>query len=235
MKKYIFIVPLLLILISCATARKENLYEFIEAPLFGMVYDYDNQPCADVQTVIDGKPGPATDINGRFAIDSLTRGKHTIVLSKEGYEERLVSFEFLNKSQILYLRVISFNQILREIEKAIEGDKWEEGESLFERAENIKRNDPVEMYLKAIFLKKKGDTENAVETLLEILNLGYKEPYVYLALGDMYQFVMNSPGKAIEYIERYLKSRGDREVQKRLDELKASVQKESYTENEAVE
>jgi tetratricopeptide (TPR) repeat protein len=225
-KKYIFIVPhlIIFILISCATTRKENLYEFTEAPLFGMVYDYDNQPCADVQIIIDGKSGPKTDINGRFAIDSLERGKHTIVVRKEGYEEHSFSFEFLNKGQILYLRMISFNQLLREIEKAIENEKWAEGESLIERAENIKRNDPVEMYLKAIFLKKKGDIEGALNTLLEILNLGYKEPYVYLALGDIYQYVLKSPVEAVEFIEKYLTLRGDREVQKRLDELKVELQ-----------
>ncbi len=192
-----------------------------------MVYNYDNQPCSGALVMIDENEGPRTDINGRFVIQSVSKGKHQITVTKDGYEKLDFSFEFLNKSQVLYLRMISFNQLLNEIEKSIENRNWKEGEKLIERAEKMKENDPVELYLKAILLKEKGDVEDSVDTLLNILDLGYNEPYVYLALADIYQYRLNNPAEAIKYIEEYLKLKRNSEVQERLIKLKMEADRES--------
>lgn len=225
--KRCFFLFFLLFFVSCTTTKKDNLQDFSEAPLFGMVYNYDNQPCSGALVMIDENEGPRTDINGRFVIQSVSKGKHQITVTKDGYEKLDFSFEFLNKSQVLYLRMISFNQLLNEIEKSIENRNWKEGEKLIERAEKMKENDPVELYLKAILLKEKGDVEDSVDTLLNILDLGYNEPYVYLALADIYQYRLNNPAEAIKYIEEYLKLKRNSEVQERLIKLKMEADRES--------
>ena len=212
-----------LLLFSCAT-KKDTIKEFETAPLFGMVYDYDNKPCSDAKVLIDGKEGPFTDINGRFVVQSLSRGKHSIIIKKEQYEDALVSFNFLNKSQVLYVRMISFDQLLKETEKAIAIGKWKEVESLFERAEKIKKDDPVAEYLKAIYFKEKGEIEKAEDILLEIIGKGHKLPYVYLSLADIYQYYLDDPTKAAENLEQYLKLEANHEVQKRLDLLNKELQ-----------
>src|SRR5690348_15121099 len=65
-----------MLLAACATQKVEDPL-FDKAPLFGMIYDADNQPCDGVQLTVDGVPGPLTDIRGRFMIPDLTRGPHT--------------------------------------------------------------------------------------------------------------------------------------------------------------
>lgn len=218
----LLLLPLLLFC-SCATNNKTTVYDFQTAPLFGMIYDYDNTPCANVRMRIDGADGPVSGINGRFIVQSLSRGEHRIVFTKEGYETESLSFQFLNKNQVLYVRMISFEQLLEKAEDAIEYHQWEEGDELLKRAEQIKGNDPLARYLKAVLLKEKGEAEKAVEILLEILRSGFKGPYVYLALGDLYQYQLQDIPEAVRYIEEYLKLEANREVQKRLEELKKEM------------
>jgi len=221
----LFLLPLLLC--SCATREKTTVYDFQTAPLFGMIYDHDNVPCANVKTRIDGTDGPVSDINGRFIVQSLSRGEHHIVFTKEGYETESLIFQFLNINQVLYVRMISFEQLLEKVEDAIEYHRWEEGEELLERAEQIQQNNPLARYLHAILLKEKGETEKSVEILLGILRTGFKGPYVYLALGDLYQYRLGDIPEAAHYLEEYLKLEANREVQKRLEELKEEMRKKN--------
>ena len=225
----LLLLSFILFLFSCASTKKGTSPEFSSAPLFGMVYDRENQPCADAQIIIDGKKGPSTDINGRFVIQSLSRGKHDINVTKESYEDISLKFNFLNKSQILYIRMISFDQLLKEIEKAIENKKWEEGATLFERAERIKEQDPVAEYLKAIYFKEKGEIERAEDILLFIIDRGLKLPHVYLSLGDLYQYHMNDPEKALQYLTEFLKLESNHEVQKRYNQLRDDLQKNTHS------
>ena len=218
--RILLLLSFILFLFSCASTKKETSSDFTSAPLFGMVYDHDNHPCADAQIIIDEEKGPITDINGRFVIQSLSRGKHDINVTKENYEDISLKFDFLNKSQILYIRMISFDQLLKEIEKAIENKKWKEGATLFERAERIKEQDPVAEYLKAIYFKEKGEINRAEDILLFIIDKGHKLPHVYLSLGDLYQYYMNDPGKALQYLTEYLKLESNHEVEKRYNRLR---------------
>ncbi len=110
----------ILIFISCATTKKKSSDDFTEAPLFGMVYDYDNRPCSEALIIIDDNDEVMSDINGRFIIGVLSRGNHIVTAKKEGYETLSFSFSFLNRTQVLYLRMISFLQLLVEIENAID-------------------------------------------------------------------------------------------------------------------
>ena len=65
----LIVIGLTLSFSSCLTRDRAASMEFGEAPLFGMVYDFDNQPCSDALIFIDDEEGPQTDINGRFVID----------------------------------------------------------------------------------------------------------------------------------------------------------------------
>ena len=130
----------------------------------------------------------------------------------EGYETLSFSFQFLNKSQIFYIRMISFHQLLREIENAIENSSWEDVESLIERAEALKKDDPIQQYLKAIYLYEKGNPKDSIQILLDIIKKGYKEPIIYLTLSDIYQYRLNNIPEALKYLQGYLKLEKDREM-----------------------
>lgn len=206
---------------SCLT-NDQKFRDFAEAPLLGMVYDHDNEPCSGALIIMDEEQGPLTDINGRFIIASLTRGTHQIQVIKEGYEELTVSFDFLNKSQVLYLKVTSFNQLLRRIELALEKKRLKETEELIARAEAVYSDDPVEMYLKAVYLLEIERAEEAVKVLAGIIEKGFKEPVVYLTLADVFQYQLEDLKQAVFYLEEYLKVQQEPEVRKRLEELSKS-------------
>jgi tetratricopeptide (TPR) repeat protein len=209
---------------SCTTLKQESLYDFQTAPLFGMIYDYDNKPCPDVKTTVDGEEGPTSDINGRFVIRSMSRGEHRITCMKDGYEKVSMAFQFTSRNQVLYVRMISFNQLLDSAEKAIDCQHWKEGKSLIQRAERIKQNDPLALYLTAILLKERGEAQQAVEVLLNVLNFGFQGPYVYIALADIYQYQLNDFHNAARYLEKYVKVESNWEAQKRLDELRMKIE-----------
>ena len=168
----------------------------------------------------DGEEGPVTDINGRFAIVSLSKGEHLIRIKKEGYEELSVKFEFVSKDQVLYLKIISYNQLLRQIEHSLERKRLKDVDELIRRAEAVAPDDPVGMYLKAVYFIEIDRLEESIRILETILEEGYREPAVYLTLADIYQFDMKNEEAAIEYLEEYLRRRGDTEVEKRLEALK---------------
>src|SRR5512143_3536681 len=81
-------------LLSCVTYREKRLREFTSASLMGVVFDAEQKPCVGALVTVDGREGSRTDINGRFLIESLTRGDHRIGVRKDGYEplETQVSF-----------------------------------------------------------------------------------------------------------------------------------------------
>lgn len=208
----------LLGLSSCLTGDIEYR-NFKKAPLFGMVYDHDNQPCGGAQIILDDKEGPQTDINGRFAVNSVTRGEHQIRVRKDGFEELTVTFEFLNRSQVLYLRAISYHQLLRRAEAALGRKRWHEADQLLERAQAVREDEPVGMYLRALYLLEVERVGEAVSLLNQIIAKGYPEAVVYLTLADIHQYRLDDRQKVVSYLEQYLKIQGNPEVKRRREEL----------------
>jgi tetratricopeptide (TPR) repeat protein len=224
----LLIVPQIFLCTCASDGKRKNkkytLSEFSTAPLYGMIYDFDNKPCSNAGVVIDGKEGPRSDINGRFITQPLSKGEHAITISKEGFESVSLVFDFSRKSQVLYIRMISFGQLLKELESAIEKGEWEESRRLIERAEQIKSDDPVEQYLKAMYFNGKGSAEHAIDILRGILDQGYHEPSIFLTLADIYQYQLKNPDKAISCMEEYLKLKRSREAEKRLELLKSELE-----------
>ena len=212
----------LLAFLSCATDTRKTPYDFSQATLIGMVYDRENKPCAGASVFIDDIEKASTDINGRFAVFALPRGSHVIRVKKQGCEEAEVTFEFLNRSQVVYLRVYSFHQLLDEAETAIAERSWVEAENLIGRANSVRRDDPVGLYLEAVLYKEQKKFHEAVEKLERIIDLGCYEPYVYLALADIHQYGLDDPETAARYLEEFLVLKEDGDVRDRLAELRGT-------------
>jgi tetratricopeptide (TPR) repeat protein len=209
-----------MLFVSCASQDTVDIINFDKSALFGMIYDDDNQPCAGAELKIDGRRGPITDIRGRFVLPDLSRGKHVLTARKEGYEDLTASFDFLNKTDVLYLRIVSFGQLLSKAEKALEERKWDIADAFLGRAEKIDAGDPVFLYLRAVQAYKTGRYRDTVAYLDIIIAKGAKDPYVYLFLADIYQKNLNQPAKAIEDLEIYLTKRADSDVEARLEGLR---------------
>lgn len=206
---------------ACLTQREKAMRVFTEAPLLGMVYDHDQAPCANALIVVDGTDGPHTDINGRFQTDPIARGEHRVAVRKAGYEELEVSLDFMDRNQVLYLRVVSVDQLLRQAEAALEGKRLGEADAILARAEAVEPGNPVASYLRALLHLEREEAEPAVRILAELERRGYREPIVYLTLADIHQFRLGEEAEAIAALEKYLALQGDPEAARRLAGLRA--------------
>ena len=214
------LLPVVLLLASsCVSYREQKLREFQVAPLFGMVYDYEQKPCQAAAILVDGEQRAQTDINGRFVLGDLSRGEHRIGVRKPGFEDLEVSVQFLNRDQILYLRVISLRQLLEQAENALGKKRLAETVALLARAERIDAGDPVELYLKALYLLETGAAREAAEVLESLVGSGHREAILYLSLADIYQHRLQDRPRAAAALRAYLELQNDPEVQARLEAL----------------
>ncbi|MBN1409583.1 MAG: hypothetical protein JW969_01970 [Spirochaetales bacterium] len=213
----ILIVPVLFI--SCQSEPTLST-EFSNAPLYGMIYDYDNSPCADVIITADERTRVQSDINGRFQFFDFSRGAHTFKAEKPGYETWVMdNFYFTNRTQILYIKMISLQQIINMIEKALDEKSWAIAESWVERGKVINEKHAILRYLEAVLNIKREKFEDAIAILTGLIADGNKEAYTYLTLADIYQYTLKDIDKAREYLTLYLQLAGDPDVEKRLKDL----------------
>ena len=210
---------LVLSLSSCLSYRERRLREFESSPLVGMVYDQEQKPCAAALITVDGEEGPRTDINGRFVIDALARGDHLFKVSKEGFETLEVPLSFVDRTQVLYLRMVSLNQLLREAEEALDRRRLQEADGLLRRAEALDPEDPVGLYLRAVYFLKLDDNQQAIGQLQKILAQGQRLPAVLLSLADIYQYRLQDAAQAVGFLQEYLRTEDDPDVRARLAEL----------------
>ena len=212
-------VGVLLLLLACQTQEPLALKQFEQAPLNGMVYDYDNRPCARVTVVLDQKWKVETDINGRFYFPPIEAGDYTLMFEKKDYEPVELSFHFHSRMQVFYVKMISIDQLGRKIENAISYKRWKEADALIKRALKIVPDDPVTQYLKASLELKRGNFESAAETILAILDTGHNDLVLLLSLADLYQHKLGNPAAARQWLHRYLQAKEDPEIRKRYEGL----------------
>ena len=210
-------------LCACVSDGDYVAGDFEAAPLFGMVYDLGGKPCVNAAISLDEETTAQTDINGRFVLQSVTKGSHTVNVRKSGYEDLNTKLDFVNRNQVLYLRVTSFDQLLAQTEQALSTRSFGEAESLFTRAEAIIEDDPVALFLKAIYYRLMREPQKAIDALTKAIRDGTNEPPAYLLLADIYEHDFTDTAQAISYLEQYLKLQGDPDIQKRVDALRESL------------
>jgi tetratricopeptide (TPR) repeat protein len=206
-------------LAGCLSTAAHQPQDFAEAPLYGMVYDYDNLSCAEAIVIVDEKEEARSDINGRFVVTTLPRGHHQVIVRKDGYEDCRIGFEFLNRTQVLYVRIISASQLMRQVEGALEQKDLARARQLLDRTLAVAPKNPVARYLLAVYLLQDKHPDEAVALLLGILDEGYRDPTLYLTLADLYQYSIDDPKQARTYLEKYLQLRQDPGIQRRLEAL----------------
>ncbi len=204
---------------SCNTYLSTKPEEFASADLFGMIYDHHNQACPGVRVSIDGAAGPLSDVNGRFTLPNISRGRHAISVKKESFEEASFDIEYLSRTQVVYLKIISFSQILELAENALTERKLAEAGSFLARAEKIDDDNPLLLYLKAVLELKRGRPTDALALLLSIIEHQTAEPHVYLTLADIYEYDLKDSPKAVSYLKKFAQAVQNDEVQARIKRL----------------
>lgn len=216
---FVFIICFFIIFFTgCKSSVKTR--NFNRATLYGMLYDYDNKPCFGAEVFVDdSKKSIQTDISGRFILVDLKKGTHQITVKLDNYEELSISFDFIDRSNILYLKIISFNQLLRLAEETLEEKKYFETDNYLTRAEAIQTDNPVAVYLRALYYMETDYFNEAVTVLQNAIYSGNYEPVFYITLADIYQYKLDDIPSAISQLEKYLQQSNNPEVKHRLELL----------------
>ncbi|MBN2443108.1 MAG: tetratricopeptide repeat protein [Spirochaetales bacterium] len=221
-KKSILMLILSLLLFSCLTGPSST-DDFLTAPLNGKIFDEDNLPCSGVLVTVNKNIKVKSDINGRFVIPDLPKGEHTFILTKDDYEVLEFKFDFINKNQVLWLKMISLDQMIRQIEVYMDDKDYFEATKLIERAQKIDPDNSILFYLSAVFYIQNKRFEEASGELTKIIDKGEEDPIVYLTLADLYQNHLGDPAKALDYLLKYAAYNMDEKIQKRIDYLRSIV------------
>lgn len=213
-RRIIFILIIIFQFLSCASSPKQN-----KTILNGIIYNADNEPVSGAKIYIDQEQQCISDIYGHFYISGLKLNhSYNLSIIKEEYEKADITFDYLNESQVIYVKITSFQQLLNYAEKEIKRKNYSKAEEYLSRANTIYENNYSFLYLKAINHYSKSEFEPAI-TILENLLENKKEPYVYLLLADCYQYGLNDLETAKKYLKLFLDTEFSQKIKQRYDSL----------------
>ena len=177
-----------LLSLSCRTNRFDNsifqlepIHDFETAPLIGIVYSSNNVPCSeaiieishisDSGAITKMKQEITSDINGRFMIPEVIRGRNEIVINKKGFEEGRITFDFLDMTKVFYIQMKSLESLLDEAEEHLDKRELIAAEDCISRALSIDDRCIEALYLKAVHLSLTGDDEGSKAVLDRITEI----------------------------------------------------------------
>ena len=214
-KMHLILITLLsLFFSSCVTNRLANT-----TVLNGIIYDMENEPVSGVFVYIDDENQAVSDIYGHFYITGLkVNQSYNLTIKKELYEQISLSFDYLNESQVIYIKTTSFQQLLNFAEQEIKKNNYSKAQEYLLRADSVCNNNYSCKYLSAINFYHKKDYDSAITILNELLAIK-KESYVYLLLADCYQYGKNDLKKAKECLKFSLDIQHIQKIKQRYDSL----------------
>ena len=149
----------------------------------------------------------------------LARGTHSLAVAKAGYERLEATVEFFDKSQVLYLKVISLDQLLSKLEEALAQRRLAEAAALVARAEGVNSTHTDVRYLKAVYLVRSGEPRQAAALLEQLVAEGERAPALHLTLADVYQYALADRDRARAALAAYLRLQEDSQARSRLEAL----------------
>lgn len=181
----------ILICLFCALLCSCNTAEFHhpQIDVHGMVYDYENRPVAGYNLAFGGYK-TRTDVSGRFSIPSMPLGSYNVIGKMEGYESYLAVITIGSKTDIVYIRIASFSDVINMTENALSANDNCSAEKYASRALCIDSDNNLGLfYLAVIKFRLQCFTES--KTILEgIEKKGFGDIYT----RKMLDFI-NSQGK----------------------------------------
>ena len=227
--KIIILLMLLIVVLSCKTNEDESFFESSDLP--GMIYDADNRPCDKVSVEAYGinEEGNeeyiltvSSDINVRFTLPGLSRSYYKIKAYREGYEGISTDLYYSSRLDVLYLKIYSQKQLLTMATDLLEQRRFGNVEELLIRSYGVNSLDPYHLFLDAVFLYEKEIYFDALKSLEDIVDQGYRFPYVHLLMADIYQYKLHEKTHALEQLNLYIDLYDDSEVVMRIKELETN-------------
>jgi len=215
---------MLLLVVSCNSTpivEEKNI-----TATYCMVYDYDSKPVPDVEVSVEDIIRAKTDINGRCMIVGLDPGSYQVQFKKQDFEILHKEFNLGDIGQVLYVKIISSAQLLKEAEKKLDQRHWQEARVFIERVLAMHSIDPTARYLDAVLRFRQEDLLGAEGILFSLLKDNYREPYILLFLADIEQYRLKNLTKAKIQLVDYLKLRYDPDIEQRLHLLIQEIENE---------
>ncbi|GHT73423.1 hypothetical protein FACS1894124_1790 [Spirochaetia bacterium] len=208
---------MVLLLLSCASGP---VSKHKTQALYGMIYDRDNRPVSSVSVFINGTYRASSDINGHFIISELRpKAQYAVSAKKPDYETVDMTIAYTDPSHVLYIHILSGDQLLTEAGEAIRDKNWQKAESLLSRARNAGANQTSTHYLQGILAWRREQYDEALAILTALTKTEKNAPYLYLFIADIHQYHTGDTAQAKANLQKFLALRYDPGVEKRLREL----------------
>lgn len=225
-----------LALFSCRSYQAR----FQAYPLYGMVYDYDNNPCKNLK--LEAIPLQETgeekkikervysryavsDAKGRFVFPRLYYGDYILKAQKKDYEKIHFELAFSSKSQVLYLKAFSLDQILRLAEKSLREADYETAWEYLIRAEKIDENSPVLLFSKALYYYKTAQAKEALTQLFKLKDIPFNQAEIDLLMADIYLRHFTDPEKALAVLKSSQYAGTNPLIKKKIQQLQSKEEK----------
>jgi tetratricopeptide (TPR) repeat protein len=192
MKRGLLIVIILTLGFSSCQTGKPIKRLSKEGFLHAMIYDHENIPVSNVTVYINGKKTVESDIQGRFVLESVKKGEHTIKLTKKGYEELVGTFQY-EPMNVLYFKMINTQQLAVLAENAIDLAEYTEAEDYINRILAIEPNRQDILFLKSINYYLQRKYQEALTILEEQIRQGNHDPSVVKLIEKIRQTEATPP------------------------------------------
>ncbi len=192
---------LTLSLYGCTSTGKGEPLQFIQAPLLGMIYDTESTPVAGAKVIMDKTHSALSDINGKIVLYGVTRGKHSFVIRKKGFEEVRTTLNFSRPTQVLYTTLTSMETILENMDKSLSRNNLKEADRLRTRAKAIDAGNARLQYLDIVYIVKMKKYVDALQKT-KILRKQYPDsPPLALTEAEIFLFGLKEKKEALTVLQ----------------------------------
>jgi len=224
MKRNIYSLLIVFTIISgCKSVDDGGFSQFDEAPLFGMIYDSESSPVDGALVVLDDGESSQTDINGRVLFGSVSRGEHSVAISKEGFEETRIVLNFSNRDQVLYSTLISIESILDNLENTLNIGKMTEAKSFLKRAEKINSEDIRFRYLNVVYLSEINEYTDALKEIDLLKRIYPNDPYIIMTQAKILFYGLNRRVEALELLQDFSQPNKNEELEILLEKMDSEI------------
>ena len=231
MKRYIYSLLLIITLVSsCRSVDDGGFSQFSEAPLFGMIYDSESSPVVGAMVVLDDEKSVKTDINGRVLFSEVSRGEHSVVITKEGFEETRMVLNFSNRDQVLYSTLISMQNILDNLESSMQIGKITDAKSFLDRASKINSDDIRLRYLDVVYLVESKEYTEAFSKIGLLKKTYPDDPYITMTLAKILFYGLEQKAEALELLQNFPLSNRNEEFESLMKKMDSEINSEEITE-----
>lgn len=158
---------------SCASKP----FSYRKTDLHGMVYDFDNKPVPRYHIIFGNNYVVETDVTGRFTIEDIPLGTYIVKGARNGYEDYVHEIEIGSRTDVIYMRVASGEQLLDLTDLALSENNVSDASVYVKRANMTGSSNPqISLYTTVIMFRQER-YEDALVTLLAAEKGGLRDSW----------------------------------------------------------